>query len=104
MGEELQIFREQQYKRLQVKDDPTIGALVVYASKEFTSATVAIVKSGDKNISFRANVVARTIDGMEICAALFPRIKAGDYYVDLLQKMALITVFEGEVAEVDFRE
>jgi hypothetical protein len=100
------------FERLQVRGvvfglSEETGALVVYQPPSQRGRTVdANLKNerGGTAQKFHANTVERTIDDKEVFAAIFPRLPTGTYdvvgYGDIVRGL---TIFPGEVAEIDWR-
>jgi len=91
---------------------PQTGALVVYGRRDMRGKKVDIWTGNLSNLkTFSANMVEREINGQRVFAAVFPRLPAGDYDIKedfswhLIRRNfeSEVTVFPGEVAEVDWR-
>lgn len=81
------------------------GALVVYCKSVDKGYSVKVWERYKKPglADATANVVERKVDGEKTYVAVFPRLKPETYHIELLAKSDYVTVFPGEVAEVDWR-
>lgn len=84
------------------------GAMVVYCRPALQGQRVDLQKRVPIT-NFKASIVERLVNGRSVFAAVFPRLPTGDYDVygmlngKIVHKAEEITVFPGEVAEVDWR-
>src|SRR6266496_121121 len=89
--------------------DDSMGALVVYAKEGMRGGTVnaTLRDSGGVRANtlaeYKANIVGRKVNDDFVFAAVFPRLPTGFYRATCRYKDDEVTVFGGEVAEVDWR-
>jgi len=95
---------------------PEYGILVVYTEPDLQGKTLELnFGAGINDKKAYANVVKRLVKGQEFYAAVFPNLPAQDYYVKHGEqffggvynsrfKINKVTVFAGQVAEVDWRD
>lgn len=82
------------------------GALMVYVGPTWRGWSVQLGARpfiGESTPEFVANVVERVIGGQQLYAAVFPRVPGREYRVQGCGHSCYVSVFAGEVAEVDWR-
>lgn len=86
------------------------GAIVVYTKSNLRGENLEASTGGMTNRkTYGANVVERTINNRQTFAAIFPRLPVGTYNIyhekrgDIKRSQHGLSVFAGEVTEVDWR-
>lgn len=85
------------------------GGLIIYTDPAEAGRSFDVWINGNAGVKLTANAVRRTINGATECAAVFPKVLEGRHNVDMglpriKGKLYIdITVFAGQVAEIDLR-
>jgi hypothetical protein len=87
------------------------GALIVYTDDSLRGENISVRTRANIYQGFDANVVERIVNRRLVFAAIFPKLPPGDYSVHYTSppgkrkpaKDATVTIFPGEVAEIDWR-
>lgn len=94
------IYIKQIYERLA----QGYGALVIYEKSHNVGENVsASHRNGEKTESVKANIVEQVVNDYPLYAAVFPHLRPDNYSIHGPDTFETITVFPGQVAEVDWR-
>jgi hypothetical protein len=81
-----------------------IGALIIYTGPELHGREIEVSPCGSMT-RVHVEVLERRINGRAVFAAVFPRLRAGDY--DIWENRAnpsgAVTIVGGEVVTIDWR-
>jgi hypothetical protein len=82
--------------------------MVIYTGKRLRGSNISLCKgfhTSCVNVVEATNVVERAINGVQVFAGIFPALEPGNYTVFGKQQklVAPITVYAGDVTEVDWR-
>jgi hypothetical protein len=80
-----------------------IGALVIYTRQEMLGKEIEVSPKGNHAQKTHTAVLERRVNGRTMFAALFLALPEGDY-ITLSTPSSEITIFGGQVAELDWRE
>lgn len=95
------IYNKQIYERLA----QGYGALVIYEKSLNVGKNVTASHSdGNKTERVEANVVEQMVNDYPLCTAVFPHLRPDTYFIYGTGSSEHITVFPGQVAEVDWRK
>src|SRR5262249_29781934 len=88
---------------LDIGDD--VGALVLYTPPEFRGREIEVSPVGDDAERVHTEVLERVVNGSTLLAAVYPRLRAGDYriWIDQPGLRDRFTITGGAVTEADWR-
>ena len=90
-----------EYAVLDIGQD--IGALVIYTREELRGKQIDVSPKGNNWHKVHTDVLERRVNGHPVFAALFLELPAGDYTI-LSTPTSEVTIFRGQVTEVDWRD
>ena len=82
-----------------------MGALIVYTAAELRGREIEVSPRGTVATRVHVEVLERRINGTPVFAAVFPRLRAGDYDIwdSAPNPTGAVTIVGGKVATVDWR-
>ena len=82
-----------------------IGALIVYTAADLRGREIEVSPRGIIATRVHVEVLERRISGVPVFAAVFPRLRAGDYDIweSAPNPTGMVTIVGGKVATVDWR-
>lgn len=82
-----------------------IGALIIYTEAALRGREIEISPRGSVATRVHVEVLERRINGRPVFAAVFPRLRAGDYDIwdSAANPNGTISIVGGQVATVDWR-
>lgn len=82
-----------------------IGALIVYTAAELRGREIEVSRRGTVATRVHVEVLERRINDTPVFAAVFPRLRAGDYDIweSAPNPTGTVTIVGGKVATVDWR-
>ena len=97
-----------QIEGLNLGIDEQKGALIVKASKHLRGATIHLCRGFDPGrlkTDAASNIIEREVNGHNMFVGIFPSLEPGNYSVHArsLEYIAKITVYAGQVTEVDWQ-
>jgi hypothetical protein len=82
-----------------------MGALIIYTDAQLRGREIEVSPRGSAAIRVHVEVLERRINGRPVFAAVFPRLRAGEYdiWANAPNASGMVTILGGEVATVDWR-
>jgi hypothetical protein len=82
-----------------------IGALIIYTEAAQRGLEIEVSPRGSVATRVHVEVLERRINGRPVFAAVFPRLRAGDYDIwkNAPNISGTVTIVGGEIATVDWR-
>ena len=98
-------YKEDKVEGVTFNLGPKTGGLIVYTNKDLRGKSLELSIDGNwKKGTLAANVVGRSVNGSDVYAAVFPSLPVGTHTLAPATKLsAKVTIFAGQVAEVDKR-
>jgi len=82
-----------------------IGALIIYTEAELRGREIEVTPRGSAATRVHVEVLERRINGRSVFAAVFPKLRAGDYDIweNAPNPSGTVTIVGGVVTTVDWR-
>jgi hypothetical protein len=82
-----------------------IGALVIYTNAELRGREIEVSPQGNAATRVHVEVLERRVNGRQVFAAVFPKLRAGGYEIwgNTPNPSGIATIMGGEVTTVDWR-